>query len=366
MSKKFLFLIFMFIISLFVGVGISIFILRDPISQTLSQTFSIFLPKKSTENPTVNNVTINEDNFVVEVIEQYGDAVVSINYIDDVFSEYSEAIGSGVVVTSDGLIITNKHVVEDENIGYEVIFQNGEKYPVEKIVRDKVNDLALIKISAKDKKTVRISTGDSDLKLGQKVIAVGNALGFSNSVSLGIISGLKREIELDGRVIKNLIQTDAAINMGNSGGALFNSVGDLIGINTARTDYADNIGFAIPASLVTELVEKYKKGEIDENSEPAFLGISYEFRDIKSYVSKGLPIGPVVTGVVSNSPASIAGVRVGDIIVSIDDSEFNDETELSNYIAEKNPGDKIKIKVYRINRAINLEANLVSRKSLLR
>ena len=103
MSKKFLFLIFMFIISLFVGVGISIFILRDPISQTLSQTFSIFLPKKSTENPTVNNVTINEDNFVVEVIEQYGDAVVSINYIDDVFSEYSEAIGSGVVVTSEDI-----------------------------------------------------------------------------------------------------------------------------------------------------------------------------------------------------------------------------------------------------------------------
>lgn len=366
MSKKFLFLIFMFIFSLFVGVGISIFLLRDPISQTLSQTFSIFLPKKPTENPTVNNVTINEDNFVVEVIEQYGDAVVSINYIDDVFSEYSEAIGSGVVVTSDGLIVTNKHVVEDENIGYEVIFQNGEKYPVEIIVRDKVNDLALIKINAKDKKTVRISTGDSDLKLGQKVIAVGNALGFSNSVSLGIISGLKREIELDGKVIKNLIQTDAAINMGNSGGALFNSVGDLIGINTARTDYADNIGFAIPASLVTELVEKYKKGEIDENSEPAFLGISYEFRDIKSYVNKGLPIGPIVTGVISNSPASVAGVRVGDIIVSIDEKEFSDETELSNYIAEKNPGDKIKIKVYRINRSINLEANLVSRKSLLR
>lgn len=366
MSKKFLFLIFMFIFSLFVGVGISIFLLRDPISQTLSQTFSIFLPKKSTENPTVNNVTLNEDNFVVEVIEQYGDAVVSINYIDDVFSEYSEAIGSGVVVTSDGLIVTNKHVVEDENIGYEVIFQNGEKYPVEIIVRDKVNDLALIKINAKDKKTVRISTADSDLKLGQKVIAVGNALGFSNSVSLGIISGLKREIELDGKVIKNLIQTDAAINMGNSGGALFNSVGDLIGINTARTDYADNIGFAIPASLVTELVEKYKKGEIDENSEPAFLGISYEFRDIKSYVNKGLPIGPIVTGVISNSPASVAGVRVGDIIVSIDEKEFSDETELSNYIAEKNPGDKIKIKVYRINRSINLEANLVSRKSLLR
>lgn len=366
MSKKILLILFIFILFVILSLGISVFLLRDPISQSLSQTFANFFPKKQSENLTVNNVTINEDNFVVEVIEEYGDAVVSINYIDDVFSEYSEAIGSGVVVSSDGLIITNKHVVEDENIGYEIIFQNGEKYPVEKIIRDKVNDLALLKIEAKDLTVAKISGGDQDLKLGQKVIAVGNALGFSNSVSLGIISGLKREIELEGTVVKNLIQTDAAINMGNSGGALFNSMGDLIGINTARTDYADNIGFAIPSSLVTELVDKYKKGEIDENSEPAFLGISYEFRDIKSYVNKGLPIGPVITGVVLNSPAYVAGVRVGDIIVSIDENEFSDETELSSYISSKNPGEKVKIKVYRINRTINLEANLVSRKSLLK
>jgi len=365
MSKKLILGLFIFLFFVLTSVGVSFFFLKDQIIKSISGLTNVFQPKQS-ENLTVNNVTINEDNFVVEVIENYGDAVVSINYVDDVFSDYSEAIGSGVVISEDGLIVTNKHVVEDEDIGYEVILQNGDRYPVQKIIRDKVNDLALLEIDASGLVTANISTSDEDLRLGQKVIAVGNALGFSNSVSLGIISGLKREIELDGRVIKNLIQTDAAINMGNSGGALFNSVGDLIGINTARTDYADNIGFAIPASLVTELVEKYKKGEIDENSEPAFLGISYEFRDIKSYVNKGLPIGPIVTGVISNSPASVAGVRVGDIIVSIDEKEFSDETELSNYIAEKNPGDKIKIKVYRINRSINLEANLVSRKSLLR
>lgn len=362
MSKKLLAILFLFIFSFFVGLSLSLYFLRSQIFQSI---LSIF-PINQTENLSVNNITITEDNFVVEVIEKYGDAVISINYVDDAFSDYSEAIGSGVVVSSDGLIVTNKHVVENEDIGYEVIFQNGEVYPVQKIVRDKINDLALIKIEAKDLKIANIYGSKEDLKLGQKVIAVGNALGFSNSVSLGIISGLKREIELDGKVVKNLIQTDAAINMGNSGGALFNSVGDLIGINTARTDYADNIGFAIPSSLVVELVEKYKRGEINENSEPAFLGISYEFRDIESYVKRGLPIGPVIVRVVLNSPAFIAGIKAGDIIVSIDDREFNDETELSNYIAEKNPGDKVRIKVYRINRTINLEATLVSQKSLLR
>ena len=365
MSKKLLLVLFIFLLFALTSLGISFFLLRDPISKSFGGFASIFQPKQS-ENLNVSNVTINEDNFVVEVIENYGDAVVSINYVDDVFSDYSEAIGSGVVISEDGLIVTNKHVVEDEDIGYEIILQNGDRYPVKKIIRDKVNDLALLEIDASGLVTANIATSDEDLKLGQKVIAVGNALGFSNSVSLGIISGLKREIELDGKVVKNLIQTDAAINMGNSGGALFNSMGDLIGINTARTDYADNIGFAIPSYQVIELVDKYTKGEIDENSEPAFLGISYELREIKSYVSRGLPIGPVVTGIVANSPASIAGVRVGDIIVSIDDKEFNDESELSNNISSKNPGDKVKIKVYRINRTINLEANLVSRKNLLR
>jgi len=368
MSKKFVLIIVLISLFFLSSLGIGIFLYKDKFLDNLSfrNPFSTQTVEKADNSPkTVNNVTLNEENFVVSVIENYGDAVVSINYLDNVFSSESEAIGSGVVVSSDGLVVTNKHVVSNENIAYEIIFQNGKKYPVQKIIRDKVYDLALIKIDAEDLKTIKYGETEG-IKLGQKVIAVGNALGFSNTVSLGIVSGLKREIEVEGKRLKNLIQTDAAINEGNSGGALFNSLGNLIGINTAKTPLADNIGFAIPVEYVQDFVNRYNSGEIDENSEPAFLGINYSFRDIESYVKRGLPIGPVVSSVIRNSPAYESGIRVGDIIVSINDKEFSDETELSEFIASKNPGEKISILVYRVNRNITLEAVLGSRKNLLR
>jgi len=368
MSKKIVLIIVLISIVFLTSLSLSIYLYKDKFSESLTfkNPFNFQTQEKSENSAqTINNITLNEENFVVSVIENYGDSVVSVNYLDNIFSDESEAIGSGVVVSSDGLIVTNKHVVSNEDIAYEITFQNGDKYPVQKIVRDKVYDLALIKIEAKDLKTVKYGNTEN-IKLGQKVIAVGNALGFSNTVSLGIVSGLKREIEIEGKRLKNLIQTDAAINEGNSGGALFNSIGSLIGINTAKSPLADNIGFAIPVEYVQDLVNRYKSGQIDENSEPAFLGINYSFRDIESYVKKGIPIGPIVSSVIRNSPAYNAGIKTGDIIVSIDDKEFSDETELSEFIASKNPGDKISILVYRVNRNITLEAVLGSRKSLLR
>jgi len=306
----------------------------------------------------VSNKIVNEENVVIEVVERVGDSVVSISYLEDVFSEEGGPIGSGVVVSSDGLIVTNKHVIEDEDGSYEVVLQDGTKHKVVEVIKDKSKDLALIKINASDLKPVNL--GDSkNIKLGQKAIAVGNALGFSNTVSVGIVSGLARDVEVEGEMFKNLIQTDAAINPGNSGGALLNSNGDLVGVNTAKSSYAENIGFAIPVESVKDLVQKYQSGEIDKNSVPAFLGIGFVFRDLKDYLNKGLPIGPVITGVLRNSPADKAGIKVGDIIVSINDTEFSDEYELSQFIKEKNPGDKIKIRVYRKNNNIELEATLV-------
>jgi serine protease Do len=311
---------------------------------------------------TVNNKIVSEESVIIDVVERVGDSIVSIAYLDDIFSEESEPIGSGVIVSSDGLIVTNKHVIEDEEGTFEVILQDGTKYKVTEIIRDKSKDLALIKINASNLKAV--SLGESRmLKLGQKAIAVGNALGFSNTVSVGIISGLSREVEIEGEVTKNLIQTDAAINPGNSGGALLNSNGDLVGINTAKSSYAENIGFAIPVSSVKELVSKYNSGEIDQNSVPAFLGIGFVFRDLKDYVDRGLPIGPVITGVLRGSPAEKAGLKTGDIIVSIDEVEFTDEYELSQFIKEKNPGDEIKIKVFRKNNNLEFRAKLIESKN---
>jgi serine protease Do len=307
---------------------------------------------------TTNTKIVSEESVVIDVVDRVGPSIVSISYLEDVFAEEGEPIGSGVVVTADGLIVTNKHVIEDEEGSYEVILQDGSRHKVIEIIRDKSKDLALIKINTSNLKPVNF--GDTkNIKLGQKAIAVGNAMGFSNTVSVGIVSGLSREVEVDGEMFKNLIQTDAAINPGNSGGALLNSSGDLVGVNTAKSSYAENIGFAIPVDSVKDLVQKYESGEIDKNSVPAFLGVGFVFRDLKEYLNKGLPIGPVITGVLKDSPADKAGLKVGDIVVSIDGIEFSDEYELSEFIKEKNPGDKIKIKVYRKNNTIEAEANLV-------
>lgn len=316
--------------------------------------------KSTTQNSkeTINNKIVSEESVVIDVVERVGPSIVSISYLEDVFAEEGDPIGSGVVVSSEGLIITNKHVIEDEEGSYEVILQDGSRHKVVEIVRDKSKDLALIKINTSG--LTPVNFGDTNtIKLGQKAIAVGNALGFSNTVSVGIVSGLSREVEVEGEMFKNLIQTDAAINPGNSGGALLNSNGDLVGVNTAKSSYAENIGFAIPVDSVKDLVQKYQAGEIDKDSVPAFLGIGFVFRDLKEYLNKGLPIGPVITGVLKNSPADKAGLRVGDIIVSIDGTEFSDEYELSEFIKEKNPGDKVKIKVYRKNNTIEMEATLV-------
>lgn len=324
----------------------------------LSNLFNNSNPVTQSTTETINNKIINEESVVIDVVERVGPSIVSISYLEDVFAEEGEPIGSGVIVSTDGLIVTNKHVIEDEEGSYEVILQDGSRHKVVEIIRDKSKDLALIKINNSNLKPVNF--GDSSkIKLGQKAIAVGNALGFSNTVSVGIVSGLSREVEVEGEMFKNLIQTDAAINPGNSGGALLNSNGDLVGVNTAKSSYAENIGFAIPVDSVMDLVQKYQTGKIDKDSVPAFLGIGFVFRDLKEYLNKGLPIGPVITGVLKNSPADKAGLRVGDIIVSIDGTEFSDEYELSEFIKEKNPSDKVKIKVYRKNNTIELEATLV-------
>ncbi len=297
----------------------------------LSNLFNNSNPVTQSTTETINNKIINEESVVIDVVERVGPSIVSISYLEDVFAEEGEPIGSGVIVSTDGLIVTNKHVIEDEEGSYEVILQDGSRHKVVEIIRDKSKDLALIKINNSNLKPVNF--GDSSkIKLGQKAIAVGNALGFSNTVSVGIVSGLSREVEVEGEMFKNLIQTDAAINPGNSGGALLNSNGDLVGVNTAKSSYAENIGFAIPVDSVMDLVQKYQTGKIDKDSVPAFLGIGFVFRDLKEYLNKGLPIGPVITGVLKNSPADKAGLRVGDIIVSIDGTEFSDEYELSEFI----------------------------------
>ena len=173
--------------------------------------------------------------------------------------------GSGFIISSDGLVVTNRHVVQDASADYSVILNDGKKLPATILVRDANHDVAIAKIQT-DEKFKAIPLGDSDaLRNGQRVIAIGNALGeFQNTVSLGVISGLRRSITAstgDGKAeeLMELIQTDAAINPGNSGGPLLNLEGKVIGINTAVARGAENIGFALPVNLVKDLLENAKK-----------------------------------------------------------------------------------------------------------
>jgi S1-C subfamily serine protease len=176
----------------------------------------------------------------------------------------TQNIGSGFVVKSEGIIITNKHVVADQNATYSVITNDKKEYPVTAIYRDPANDLALLKINATNLKPLPM--GDSsNLKLGQTVLAIGTPLGqFTNTVTSGIISGLGRGITAGSRYegyvekLDNVIQTDAPINPGNSGGPLLNSSGEVIGINTAVASQGQNIGFAIPVNVIKTLLTENK------------------------------------------------------------------------------------------------------------
>lgn len=262
-----------------------------------------------------------------------------------------ENIGSGFIVSQDGLIITNKHVVADTEAEYKVITNDNKTYKAERIFRDPVNDLALVKINAQNLRPLPL--GDSsNLKLGQLAIAIGTPLGeFKNTVTTGIISGLGRGITagspFEGFVerLDNVIQTDAAINPGNSGGPLLNSAGKVIGVNTAVSQQGQNIGFAIPVNVVKELLDNYRSsgGKI---SRP-FLGVRYQMIDEKTAVINKLPVGAYVLEVIEGSGAQDGGIVEGDVILKIDGIELNENTELSKIIRNKKPGDTLELEVWR-------------------
>ena len=347
----------------------------------LSQMFSIaknINQPKSISNPSqvVPNIYSDSEAKMVSTIERSLSSVVTVainkttttkSYIQgnpfDPFSDLriipeskqniEKNIGSGFIISSDGLIVTNKHVVADENASYKVITNDEKTYEVKAISRDPLNDLAIIKISAKD--LPFLSMGDSNsLKLGQSVIAIGTPLGeFKNTVTTGIISGLGRGIDAGSPFessferLDNVIQTDAAINPGNSGGPLLNSSGAVIGVNTAVSGEGQNIGFAIPSNIILELVNNFNAngGKI---SRP-MLGIRYRFLTKKQALLFELPEGVFVDEVVEGSAAQIGGLKEEDVITTIDGEKLkaDDERSLAKIISKKRVGDTIKLDIFR-------------------
>lgn len=280
--------------------------------------------------------------------------------------------GSGFIVSDNGIILTNSHVVSDPKAKYTAFLDHEEKtkHNVEIIARDPIHDIAVCKI--KGENLPYLEFGDSStLQLGESVIAVGNALGeFSNTVSLGIISGLSRFIRAQqgdsgyAEKLRGLIQTDAAINPGNSGGPLINMEGDVVGINTAVVYGAQNIGFSIPvnqAKIDIEEIKKYGRIRIP------FLGIRYIIINEGMQKENKLPVnhGALImrealgdTAVVPKSSAQKAGLKEFDIILEADNKEITVENTLQDMIQDHKMGDKVKIKVFRDKKEIELELEL--------
>lgn len=301
---------------------------------------------------------VQEENTVISVAEKASPSVVAIGTTQSVLNPFdpfsipkkqSSTIGTGFVVSDKGIIITNKHVVADTGTVYNVVTKDGKKFAIKKIYRDPILDLAIVQIEGDNLKALEL--GDSSkLKVGQLAIAIGNALGqFTNSVTTGVVSGLGRRVIAgdpfsgSAESLDDLIQTDAAINPGNSGGPLLNSAGQVIGVNVATTEGAQNIGFALPINSVKKITDEFiQKGVV---SRP-FLGISYRFISKDVAIMNEVPQGGYVQDVVTGSSADKVGIKQGDIITKVDGQTVDSETKISQIISNKKIGDRLDLTVW--------------------
>jgi len=386
-----IFLFFAFLMSVFLGLNIG---------------KAVFFPQEFSQGNTVEvlegkGIDVIEDEYilqteqervVISAVEKSTSSVVSIlvkktsgeiydeylkgdpfkDFFKDLIPNYKEldlpkdretlkqiGAGTGFIVSSDGFIITNKHVVEDDSAVYTVLTNDGEEFDVEVLAKNPVQDIAILKIKDTDKVFESLKLGDSsNIKLGQSAIAIGNALGeFQNSVSVGVISGLERSVIAQGEnmveTLEDIIQTDAAINRGNSGGPLLNLRGEVIGINTAVSMAGENIGFAIPINKAKrDLEQVLTQGKIAY----PFIGVRYIIisDDYAKEEDLSVDYGAIVVesqdgepSIISNSPADKAGIKVGDIILELDGKKINTDDTLTKIIQNYFPGDQVTLKILR-------------------
>lgn len=273
----------------------------------------------------------------------------------------SAASGSGFIFTEDGYILTNYHVVEDSD-SITVTTYDGESYAASLIGYDESNDIAVLKISAEGLTPVVLGDSDS-LNVGDSVLAIGNPLGeLTFSLTAGVVSALNREVTFSSGITMALIQTDCAINAGNSGGALFNMYGEVIGITNAKYSSSgssseasiDNIGFAIPINDVYDIVVSIiEKGYI---SKP-YIGITVADVSSESQ-SYGLPQGAAVRSVTQDSPAQEAGLKTGDIITEVNGTAISGSTALVNLVGEAEIGEELTLTVYRQGLTLTLKVTV--------
>jgi len=308
-------------------------------------------------------INVDENSAVVDVAEKVNPVVVSITSTekgwDWLGKMYSlEGGGSGFIISQDGLILTNKHVVSDNSVTYSVITDDGTKYDGKVMSVDPMNDLAIVKIDASDLPYAVLGDSDS-LKVGQRLVAIGNALNeYQNTVTTGIVSAVDRSILAgDGldqsEQLENMIQTDAAINPGNSGGPLVDLGGAVIGINTAIDTEASNIGFAIPINQAKSAIESYlTNGRIIRPR----LGVRFVSLTPELAATNQMEIkyGALIysdsfasLAVIPGTAADKAGLQVNDIIVSINSEMIDERHSLLGILQKYKPGDEIEIEYWR-------------------
>jgi 2-alkenal reductase len=315
-------------------------------------------------------IAVTEESAIVDVVKKVSPAVVTVvNTLQTQRGFFGtvapEAQGSGVIIDQSGYIITNNHVVEGSQ-ALSVIMADGTKKTAQLIGADKYSDLAVIKIEGTNLPTAELGES-SILRPGQIVVAIGSALGdFRNTVTMGVVSGLDRTLDTgEGYNIENLIQTDAAINHGNSGGPLCNTAAQVIGINTAIIrssgmggDVAEGIGFAIPSDTVRTVADQLiRTGSVLR----PYLGIESMAvtRRVASYYDLSVQTGILITSVSRGTPADEAGLKAGDVIIKIDNDVVDADNPLNNALWRHQPGDTVKLTINRAGREITVDVTLV-------
>lgn len=331
------------------------------------------------KSPTI--VAVKEDSATVDVVATSSPAVVSIIITKDYSAIYQNSPfspfdnffggqnqqpqgkqevggGTGFIVSADGLIVTNKHVVDDDQAEYTVVLNDGKRYDAKVLAKDPSNDVAVVKIEATGLPTLTL--GDSDLvQSGETVLAIGNALGqYRNTATKGIISGKSRTITASdsagqSETLEDIFQTDAAINPGNSGGPLIDLAGSVIAINTAVNQSGQLIGFAIPINVVKRDLDSVRKtGKIVR----PYLGVRYVVITKSLAETNKLPVdhGALIQrgataddlAVIPGSPADKAGLVENDIITKVDGKAINDDRSLIGLLSEHNAGDMVTLEIY--------------------
>jgi len=361
---------------------------RSQIYKYLASDYVASVKDESVENISTENI-LSQESFVISAVKKSTPAVASIIVTKElpVYENYFESSpfggflnlpdlffnipkqrqngtekkevggGTGFFVTEDGLIVTNRHVVEDEKAEYTVLLSDGKKYDAKVLARDEVLDIAIIKVVGSNFEYLDL--GDSEtISVGQSVIAIGNALAeFQNSVSVGVISGLSRSLVAgdsmgNSELLEHVIQTDAAINPGNSGGPLLDLRGNVIGVNVAVVKGSENIGFALPINSVKSIINSVKEtGKIVR----PYVGIRYVQIDEQMKKENDLSVdygilvirgeGKNEIAVIPGSPADKAGILENDIVLELDGKKLDKNQSFSLLIREKKVGDSVNLKV---------------------